>query len=364
MKTTALPLKRLAAAGLVLLGSSTFAQSRVTLSGVVDQYVGFSKSGATRYTQLQDGGNSASQLAVSGVEDLGSGMKTRFLLDGGLYADTGVGTLSGPGFAFTRQSWMALDANWGTVSLGKQYTPMHVSGYEPDAFGLNALTSPYNLVLGTGGQKGLYFFQSRAVNSLSYITPASSPVKVNVMYAPGEATDGSAKGDILSGHIGYKPTDKLFAGYSVQVQKAPQVAAGAMPLANSTFQSAHAIYYVKPELKMGLSFITSKADGSNRAKIWVVTGNYDMPSASSSVLAGFGRRTVDNADGFNQNYFTLGYNYYLSKRTSLYGRFVRISNAGSNFSYVGYGGVISPIVGLPGSNDGVRSLMLGIRHAF
>ena len=408
----------LAAAGLAALGTSAFAQdakqpvftpnttmqtaqpglpaqalapatapSSVKLSGVVDLYVGSFKGGSLpSTTKLSDGGNSASLLVISGSEDLGGGMRANFLLDAGILADTGVGTAPGSSLGFTRQSYLGLETRAGTVTAGKMYTPMFGALALGDPFGMNSQTSPTNLVYGTGGQPGLLsgannpgnnlYFQARSANTVRYTSPLTSPLAVDISYGMGEVPGQSSQGGVLSGALAYKQPGKFTVAYAFQVQKSGGLSYGgtgspsgtvtaAVTPRTSTFQTLVGNYNITPELKVNGTFITYKVnDGASpRAKVYQLGGTWDLPAASSSVLAAVSRRTVDNGNGFNQTAFTVGYNYYLSKRTSLYGRYVRYSNAGSNYGYAGAGGAATPI-GAQSGNDAARVLMLGMRHAF
>ncbi|MFT3813577.1 MAG: porin [Acidovorax sp.] len=368
--------------------------SKVTLSGVVDLFVGSYKIGSSpNIMKLSDGGNSASLLVLSGSEDLGGGLRANFLLDGGISADTGAGTgNSAGGFAFSRQSYLGLEAPWGSVTAGKMYTPMFGALYIADPFGMNQLNSPtMGLLPATGGQPGLasnattnpgnnMYFQARSANSVRYTSPLTSPLVVDLSYAFGEVAGHNSQGSVVSGALGYKQPGKFYAAYAFQIQKSGGLGYGGAPTPagsptavasplTSTFQALVGSYNIMPTLKVGGSFIIDKVNDSvsPKAKFYQLGATWDLPAASSSVLASFARRTVDNSSGFNQNAFTLGYNYYLSKRTSLYGRFVRYSNAGSNFGYAGYGGAVNPLgqpAASPSDNGAARALMLGIRHAF
>ena len=368
------------------------APSSLKLSGVIDEFVSIGKTGATSYRKLSSGGSSSSLLVLSGSEDLGNGMRANFMLDGGIDADTGAGS-AGNGFAFTRQSYVSLQMPWGSISAGKGYTPMFGVLYIADPFGMNSLSSPTNLIYGSGGQPGLaatgatgrnpsntLVFSARSANTVRFTTATSNPLVVDLGYSLGEVAGQSRTGSIISGGLGYRERGRFFVGYAFQIQKSgggmyggqstpSAIAAVDSPL-TSTFQALAGSYNITPNLKLGGSFILTKVndDISPKSKIWQLGVTWDLPAASSTVLASFARRTVDDTSGFNQNAFNLGYNYHLSKRTSLYTRYVRYSNAGSNFGFYGGRGTSNPISGQPPSspadNGAARTVMLGIRHAF
>ncbi|MEJ6006380.1 porin [Paucibacter sp. AS339] len=120
MKKTALAL------GLLALASSTaWAQSSVTLYGIVDVGVRYTtNSGTTAGTkgsslsQVIPGGMSNSRLGVNVTEDMGGGLKAIANLEHRLNSDTGAQTAG----EFWRQSWVGLESkDYGRLTLGRQY---------------------------------------------------------------------------------------------------------------------------------------------------------------------------------------------------------------------------------------------------
>ena len=140
-------MKKLALAALAALATLTpggaIAQGSVNLFGTADVYIGTAKSGSQTIKRMAEGGLAASRLGFRGSEDLGGGLRANFLLEGGIALDTGAGTLPGPGFAFTRQALVGLSGQWGSVDLGRMYTPMFYTLFRADPFGLNAVFSPF-----------------------------------------------------------------------------------------------------------------------------------------------------------------------------------------------------------------------------
>jgi len=116
---------------------SVFAQSTVTLYGVVDMNVefanhigavptatnGFNPGASNNVYRLDSGGLSGSRWGLRGSEDLGSGLKGVFVLESGFSADNG--TMQQGGRLFGRQAFVGLQKEGlGQVSLGRQYTSM------------------------------------------------------------------------------------------------------------------------------------------------------------------------------------------------------------------------------------------------
>jgi predicted porin len=114
-------MKKLFALSLLAAGISTAAAQQVTVYGIVDQALRSTNPdvGASN-TSVVSGTFATSRIGVRGEEDLGGGLKIRFILEGGLNATNGtVG--SGTNF-FSRESSVSLASSLGTVTLGRTDT--------------------------------------------------------------------------------------------------------------------------------------------------------------------------------------------------------------------------------------------------
>ncbi|REE06545.1 putative porin [Paraburkholderia sp. BL27I4N3] len=124
------------------------AQSSVTLYGIVDlgvTYANSTQTGTVRgqhngasQVALQDGhasGLSGSRWGLRGVEDLGGGLKSIFVLENGFFANSGA--LAQGGALFGRQAYVGLGSdNVGTLTLGRQYDP-YIEAVQPFAASSN-----------------------------------------------------------------------------------------------------------------------------------------------------------------------------------------------------------------------------------
>lgn len=98
-----------------------FAQSSITLYGVIDEGINYTNnSGDKSAYQLQSGYAQGSRWGLKGSEDLGSGLKAIFDLENGF--DVNSGALGEGGRLFGRQAFVGLQSsNFGTLTLGRQY---------------------------------------------------------------------------------------------------------------------------------------------------------------------------------------------------------------------------------------------------
>lgn len=111
----------LALAVLAASTSAAWAQSSVTLYGIVDaaaRYTTNSNPGVAQ-KQLVPGGMSQSRLGVNVIEDMGGGLKALANMEHRLNSDTGAVSSSTD---FWRQAWVGLQSSeFGQIRLGRQY---------------------------------------------------------------------------------------------------------------------------------------------------------------------------------------------------------------------------------------------------
>ncbi|QTD46232.1 porin [Ottowia testudinis] len=173
--------KSLIALAVLGLSGAAMAQSSVTLYGVADAGVGRLKvgvsadpakvgndaSGKTEFTSGSLMNNGTSRLGVRGTEDLGGGLKAGFQFETGLDLDNGAaGTKTGSGAdAFwARQANVWLGGNWGTVKLGRQFTPSYLTTASYELTGV----ANYSVLANTYNYAGI---GSRANSAFAYVTP-------------------------------------------------------------------------------------------------------------------------------------------------------------------------------------------------
>jgi predicted porin len=264
---------RLAVAGVaaMLATGGAFAQSSVTLYGIIDTGIGYLSSQAPS-TGATKGGHSVFKMiegvwggerfGLKGSEDLGGGTKAIFQLEQGFNADTGAESKSG--LMFSRAAWVGLsNSTYGAFTAGRQYTPYYnmVAQYGPTpwltgAFGthpgdLDALDTDY-----------------RVNNSLMYTSPSFGGLKVSGMYAFGGVPGSTNLGSTWSVGAQY-----LFgaAGVGVGVARFNNAAEGGGP-----WSSSSTAYSGTGE--QGESSITNGYQNAAAQQRLAVTGGYKFNS--------------------------------------------------------------------------------------
>ncbi|HXZ08283.1 MAG TPA: porin [Paraburkholderia sp.] len=261
----------LAGVAAMLAAGSAFAQSSVTLYGIVDTGLTYlnsqapstgATSGGHSVIKMTEGVWGGERFGLKGSEDLGGGSKAIFQLEEGFNIDTGAQGKSG--LAFNRASWVGLaNDTYGTVTAGRQYAPYYslLGQYGPTpwltgAFGahpgdLDALDTDY-----------------RINNALVYTSPSLAGFKVSGMYAFGGQPGSLAAGQSWSVAAQYLTGP---AGIAVGFERFNNATIGGGPWsANSTAYSGTG--------EQGESAITNGYQNAAAQQRFAVTGGYQFNS--------------------------------------------------------------------------------------
>lgn len=158
----------------------------VQLYGLVDYGFAYQHADADVANQdavdsfkMNSGMNSGSRFGVKGTEELGNGLTVGFVLENGFDADSGSLTTSGK--LFDRESQVYLKGNFGTLSMGRVGQLASANG----SFGLLGGVSPFSS--GWGDSVGQKFVMAqgfgRMDNTVTYVTPDFAGFKVHAQYS-------------------------------------------------------------------------------------------------------------------------------------------------------------------------------------
>ncbi|MCD6662617.1 MAG: porin [Comamonas sp.] len=148
---------------------AALAQSSVTLYGIADAGIGKARVDGDTRTHLLSGStmnNLVSRLGVRGTEDLGGGLKAGFTFETGLSLHDGATLTSGNGGGFWgRQADLWMGGGWGTLRLGRGYSPADSALWTWDLTGLANYNVVENMFLDAGTDY-------RNSSQISYKTPS------------------------------------------------------------------------------------------------------------------------------------------------------------------------------------------------
>jgi predicted porin len=381
-------IKLVAIAALAAFTGSAYAQSSVTLYGVIDggllyqNAVGtsfipaLSKNGGKVFA-YKDGGIYASNWGMRGTEDIGGGYKINFRLQGTLNSGTGAFGLSGTSngnAAFSQYATIGVSSPYGRIDVGRQIVPMIWAMYDTDArssqyfgsiltawVGLNQATGW--IPVSTNGSIGALYDD----NAIVYQSPTFGGVSFALEYAPGGVPgqfQGSTRESAVLKYANYglHLSAVYYNGHDTNpyaVTPAGVVSVAPAGVDNNRFYYLGAMYTFR-----GFSVSASWANGRNPSN--TAKANVDMYSAglgyafspALNVTSGFYYLKDKNHSANHSAEISLAVDYNLSKQTTLYAEVGRVDNRGNNMGQtIVYGEPTAP-------NQSTTGAMIGIRHSF
>jgi predicted porin len=334
----------LAAMAAMAASGAAMAQSNVTVYGLVDAYVGSTKdttktANAPSQSVVGSGGLKTSRWGIKGSEDLGGGLKAGFQLEQGFNSDDG--SAGANGVQFDRRAQVSLSGSFGTVVLGRTYTPYYeLRDATDNTAGLNIGSARDTFKTARAD------YSDKLSNVIAYASPNFSGFSGAIAVGLGEnkndpATNANSDAtNHVSLHLKYA-NGPLLVGYGHQSEKA-------LKGAKSTDYNLFAASYDFGVAKLVGSYQdVDHAAGKDKdyqfgvsAPVGGATVFFGYANAKSENLAG---ATAAKATGYD-----LAASYPLSKRTDLYAGYKAINKKN----------------GAGVKSGEIRVLALGVRHVF
>jgi predicted porin len=296
----------IALAALSTIAGSAFAQSSVSIYGVLDASEYRSQSNGHAYTAFNTKTTATSRIGLKGTEDLGSGLKASFNLEEEVSLATGgtgsTSTGAGAG-SFNRATNVGLESSqFGGLTLGRQAAPIYAAAAGKDALGINSL--------------GLlnYYVATHAVGAANSVTGSAANANIG-----GQATSGTSAG-IYNAGVGY--ATPVIYGFQAKVFTTP--GSGTTSI-NSGEQQQALLSYV------GYGFDLTAATGKQK-NISATTPSVVIPTTAQTeqlyvgkytygpVVATLGLsqlRYANPAVNHNSDITTAGLKYAYSNNTTL-----------------------------------------------
>ena len=350
----------LAVAGFV--AAPAFAQSNVTIYGVADVGIASGNYGNGNRTQVQSGQQSGSRLGFKGEEALGNGLKAVFQLEQGIAMDNGTYTQGGTPFG--RQAFAGLSGNFGSITLGRQYSPHFLVLANADTFGWGLNGQNANAMALVPG------VAARLNNSAIYMTPNFNGFVAALGYS-------SALGGNVGQEANTAANDKAgrtwgalgqYTGGPVWVAASYHNVVGATNDVKTKGWALGGTYDFKVA-KLFAAYVTGKTDSAvgllDKKNSWSLGVAVPFgPHTVSAQYTGLKDKDTSNANG---RLFGIGYEYAFSKRTNLYASYAKAYNDSALV-----GGSAINLGGASTGNDLVTSsagydpssIMVGVRHKF
>ena len=334
MKTANLVVAALAS----FAGNAMAQTSSVNIYGIIDQGVSRMSGGQSTLTFLplaligRPGtwtmqSATSSRLGFRGTEDLGGGLKASFQIEHRLTPDIG-GTEPRDGALTTifwnGPTWVGLSGGFGEVRLGRQFVPAAQIGSSSDPWAYD-----YNVGGSSGFTRGGNAL-TMAKNAVGYRTPALAGFTIEVMVAAGEG--GAAAANAPVGRVGrdegasvqYR-TGSLWVGLGHNNSRQEGT-----PIKNryTNLGIAYDFGFVRPIASYSVG--NNNVAGNPDTRTWLIGATAPLGQGQfRTVVARYDAAVGQNFNAANPSLpamtggqdttkFGLGYQYLLSKRTSVH----------------------------------------------
>jgi GBP family porin len=355
MKKTLLALAAIAAS------TASFAQSSVTLYGVVDASLESVKGDKT-VTRVSSDNLSSSRLGFKGTEDLGGGLKANFVLETPVTVDTGA---AGKRNFWDRAAWVGLAGGFGDLRLGRIDSPIG------DIAGNVLSAQAYDDLKLVGTRAGNNY--RRSDNAITYFLPTLVPgLTASLQYTTGNGTTTGTTGESTTAGatnegkafgLGVKyAAGPLSAGLGYEYARDESIGNTTNTKGNATlvyagydFGAAKVTAYYDAETNPSLAAPTATV---NR-RLTVLGAKVAVPFSPEFTLV-TGLSTARNVLGRvagddNVQIVTVKGIYNLSKRTSVYAMFTNVNNDTATKV-----GVLAPTI----ADKTTHGIAAGVRHSF
>ena len=349
MKRSLLALAILGAfAGAASAQSSVTVYGKIDVGGVLDSGV-ISPAGA-HSVRISSGVTGGTRLGFRGVEDLGGGLQAKFVAETGFCADSNVGAANfctGGNNFMGRQAYVGLSGGFGSTTLGRQYTPAFINLTTIDPFGTGYAGQTTNLFDSDSSSAG----NPRMNNAVIYSTPNMSGFGASLAFGAGETTGNWKAGRALGFSASYA-AGPLYAGLAYHdVKDATGSMSGRKNINfGGTYDfgvaTVHGLYQQTKSAAL-------TAGPYNDVTDWMLGAS--VPLGGGKVMASYIKHNDKTAANKDAAQLGVGYNYALSKRTSIYTALAHITNKN---------GAIFTVGNATEAGTGNQAFNLGLVHNF
>ncbi len=329
---------------------AALAQSSVTAYGRIDlsvEHLSLKSTPTRAGSSLNALTSDASLLGFRGTEDLGGGSQAYFKLETGVSMDSGSQTV--PTAFWNREAYVGLgNATFGSVQLGSQWAPALFQSVKADPFQRFGPGGQYTLMQGLRG------YTLKFNNTVQYISPNIGGLSGRLYAVAGE---GVATGKAYAGSIDYAQGPLFVGAFYEETQVSPAAVGLAGTNITSKTTSVAGTYDFKVA-KLHAQYQTN--DIANLSKVNAYLVGLTVPLGQGEVRASYSHRSATNADA---SLFGLGYIYFMSKRTHLYGTVASLNNSGTAAFRMGPATSEQASLGSVAGQD-TTGTQVGIRHFF
>ena len=382
--------KLIALAVASLASGAAFAQTNVTLYGIADAGYVYSQgdaviNGTNKFSGVQSGLLSGSRLGFRGEEALGNGLKAIFTLEYSLNIDnnSGIGNTQGGGLN-ARQQFVGLSSGFGTIALGRQYSP----GYQATANNdpaAGAAFEPQSFMTAQAGNTITPNSAARWDNALTYTSPNWGGFTGKAIYSFGENSSCTVATPTVANPLATTTVTSLNDN-CVSTTDNGRWALGAN-FATGAF-NIDALYQVRQNV-MPVGVVSNTNLWGSDINEWYIGGSFDLkvvklmasyqdqndknflnndnstwslgavvPLGNANIHLAYAQTDFDQGlvDGKSQSAMA-AVTYNFSKRTTFYAGYVWAKNDNDSAG-------LGPVAGVGAPGESNNTFLAGLRHQF
>jgi predicted porin len=308
-------------ATLGLLASGAYAQSSVTVYGLIDtgvEYLTNANANKNGLVRLSSGNTNTSRIGFRGTEDLGGGLKAVFQLENGFKVDTG--EFDSAGLLFGRQANVGLEGSYGRLVAGRSYSTTYDFILPFDPMGYSAQYSWLTSAGATGGRKDGML--TNLPNMLKYAGTFGG-LKLGATYGLGEVAGGGSDTAKYALGAGYETGPFQFAAAFDRVNGTAAVVG--TPYDKATSIHLAGIYQLSENLDLTLGYRNYKktlaSDGTDQRSDFFWGGAKFKVTPVVTLIGAIYYQNIKNVPGGTDAdpiMYSVRGKYALSKRTDLY----------------------------------------------
>lgn len=335
----------LSAAGQLLAGP-------VTVYGTVDTGLEVYYNGDRTNARLSSGLREGSNFGFTGSEDLGNGAEVFYKLESTIFVDTG--SMAADNRLFDREALVGVRGAYGSISLGRQYTPhfLTMAMIDPAGLTMSSAANYFACPQFEGTINGYTADETtRFNNSISYDSPSFGGLTVQLYAALGEQTsahsDSPTRGNVYNLGLRYQT-----GGLSVMASYLHQNTAVSGYADWDSYWALGLAYdfeFIKPSVLYAHREGSDQASGASIGTNGAKSPDLDMLQIGASAPVGPGKfiATVgylknNSAEDGDAWAWGVRYDYPMSKRFTIYGGLTGIQNDDQAQYSIGGGGSSSP----------------------
>ncbi len=307
--------------------------------------------------------SNSSRLGFKGVEDLGNGLKAIFQMETLVNFGGGDSLL----FGTARNSYVGLAGGFGTLVLGAMDNPYKLATGKLDVS--DSSMGDYNAIIGNVSGASTPF-DEREPDSINYWSPKMSGFQFMAAYRPDE--NGAVKRDRYSTSATYE-NGPYYASLAYESHKNEADAAGSISSTapdriydTQAWKLGFGYTFNHDNTKVNFVYEDLSQDGSTATVIereaWYLALTHKIASNTFKIAYA---RAGDNDIGGNTgaDWFVVGLDHALSKRTTVYALYSGTNNDSGARYGLGTGGSNGAVVNAANGRD-LSTFSIGVNHRF